>query len=128
MSFRFIIVDDAPFIRELLKEIVTKIGGACVGEAETGMGALTIIRKSLPDVMFLDMVMPEKNGLEIIADAKSLWPEIKIIACSTLDQESIIKQAINTGVDDYITKPFTKEVIVSALQKLQLIKQEINRG
>ena len=126
MSFRFAVVDDAPFIRELLKQIVSQFGGHCIGEAESGTGALDIVRKSLPDVLFLDLVMPGRNGLEIIQELKSIWPELKVIACSTLDQETIIQRSIMGGVDDYITKPFTKEVIARSLEKLQLMKAEIS--
>lgn len=124
MSFRFIIIDDAPFIRELIRNIATQVGGHCVGVAESGLGGLELIQKALPDLAFLDLVMPEKNGLEIISDAKKIWPDLKIIACSTLDQDSIIQKAMSSGVDLYLTKPFTKEKIIQSLCDLNLSLKE----
>ena len=125
MSFRFAIVDDAPFIRELLKQIVSQMGGVCVGEAESGPGALEVVKKTLPDVLFLDLVMPGKNGLEIITDLKSIWPDIKVIVCSTIDDENIIDRARMAGIDHYLTKPFSRELIIAALQKLKFVQPEV---
>lgn len=116
MAFRFAIIDDAGFIRELLKQIGLQAGGVFVGEAENGTTGIELIKKALPDVLFLDLVMPEKNGLEIIAMAREIWPDIKIIACSTLDQDPIITKAKLLGVSEYITKPFTKEQVLQSLK------------
>jgi two-component system chemotaxis response regulator CheY len=118
MNFRFAVIDDAPFIRELLKQLATQAGGVCIGEAETGTGGLELVRRFLPDVIFLDLVMPGKNGLEIIAETKLIWPELKIIACSTLDDEKTMSRARALGVDVYLTKPFTQAQITSALERL----------
>jgi two-component system chemotaxis response regulator CheY len=118
MNFRFAVIDDAPFIRELLKQIATQAGGTCVGEAETGAGGLELVRRFLPDVIFLDLVMPGKSGLDIITETKLIWPELKIISCSTLDDPKTITQARTYGVDEYLTKPFTQAQITSALNRL----------
>ncbi len=118
MSFRFAVIDDAPFIRELLKQITIQNGGLCIGEAESGAGGLELIKKNLPDLVFLDLVMPGKSGLEIIAEAKLIWPDLKIIACSTLDDERWIKKALELGVDKYLTKPFSKEQISDCLRQI----------
>lgn len=118
MNFRFAVVDDAPFIRELLKQIATQAGGVCVGEAETGAGGLELVRRFLPDVLFLDLVMPGKNGLEIISETKQIWPDLKIISCTTLDDPKTVNQARTLGVDEYLTKPFTQAQITSALTRL----------
>lgn len=126
MGFRFAVVDDAPFIRELLKQIISQFGGVCVGEAESGIGALEVVKKTLPDLLFLDLVMPGKNGLEMITDLKSIWPELKVVACSTLDDENIVNRARMAGVDDYLTKPFSRETLLIALQKLNLAPAEVN--
>lgn len=118
MNFRFAVIDDAPFIRELLKQIATQAGGICVGEAETGAGGLELVRRFLPDVVFLDLVMPGKSGLEIISETKQVWPDLKIIACSTLDDPKTINRARELGADEYLTKPFTQAQITSALERL----------
>lgn len=120
MSFRFAIVDDAPFIREILRTLGTQLGGSFVGEAETGRGAVELVKKSLPDVLFLDLVMPGKNGMELIPEILAIWPEVRIIVCSTLDQDSIIAQAQKAGAQYFITKPFTKEKIAECLNDLHM--------
>ncbi len=116
MGFRFVIIDDAVFVREILKNIAGAMGGLCVGEAENGRDALDLIRKTLPDLAFLDLVMPIKNGLEILDEIKVVWPEIKIAVCSTLDQEEIHEQLRSKGITSIFTKPFVKTDIENYLK------------
>ena len=115
MKIRFVVVDDAAFLRELIKNIVITDGGLCVGEASNGEEAIAVVDATLPDVVFLDMVMPLKNGIDTATHLKQFHPEIKIIGCSTVDQEALVRKAYAAGFDAYITKPFTKEDITNAL-------------
>lgn len=109
MSVRFIVVDDAPFVRELLKSAFQSFGCLCVGEAEDGQEAIEIYRKTLPDLVLLDLVMPIKNGLETAKEMKEIWSESIIVACSSLDQEPLLKKALTQGFSTFIVKPFTKK-------------------
>jgi two-component system, chemotaxis family, chemotaxis protein CheY len=118
MKFRFVVADDATFIREIIKNIGSSLGGVCVGEAENGKETLQIIKQTLPDLLFLDLVMPLRNGLEILPDLKEAWPDLLIIACSTLDQESLQNEALSKGVHRYIVKPFSKSDITEAINDL----------
>lgn len=117
MKFRFIVIDDAVFIREILKNISESVGGSCVGEAENGREALELVRKTLPDLIFLDLVMPLKNGFEIIDEIKEIWPDAKIVVCSTLDQTDLMKKINDKGVTAYFNKPFSKTDIEDFLKK-----------
>lgn len=127
MKIRFIIVDDAAFLREIIKNIVTSVGGICVGEAEDGEQALSLLSTTLPDVVFLDMVMPGKNGIETAKEIKSQYPEIKIIGCSTIDNEALIRQAYEAGFDAYILKPFNKDQILNEIANvLPHLKESIH--
>lgn len=117
MKFRFIVIDDAVFIREILKNITESAGGQCVGEAENGRDALELVRKTLPDLIFLDLVMPLKNGFEIIDEIKEIWPEAKIVVCSTLDQPDIIKKLNDKSISGYFSKPFSKSEIDEFIKK-----------
>ena len=128
MKLRFAVIDDAAFLRELIKNIVSSAGGACVGEAENGNEAMALVQRTLPDLVFLDMVMPDKNGIETAGALRLLYPGIKIIGCSTIDQEEIINQAYQAGVDFYIKKPFTKEQILKAVSKVMQRQGESNNG
>src|SRR5438445_12947039 len=101
MKIRFAVVDDAAFLRELIKNIVTAAGGMCVGEAENGEEAVKLIQATLPDLVFMDMVMPEKNGIEAAKAIKELAPDTKIIGCSTIDNDDLIEKAKEAGFDAY---------------------------
>lgn len=116
MGFRFVVIDDAVFIREILKNIAESLGGQCQGEAENGRDALDLIRKTLPDLAFLDLVMPIKNGIEILDEILMVWPDIKIVVCSTLDQPEIHEQLKAKGITAIFTKPFSKQEIENYLK------------
>ncbi len=109
MSVRFMIVDDAPFVRELLKNAFQSFGCICVGEAEDGQEAVEIYRKTLPDLVLLDLVMPIKNGIDTAREMKDIWSDSVIVACSSLDQEPLLKRAMAEGCNTFIVKPFTKK-------------------
>lgn len=115
---RYAIADDAPFIHELIKNILPEADFKLTGSALNGSEAVDLIKKTLPDMIFLDFVMPLKNGLEVAREAKLIWPEIKIIGMSTIDDQKIIQDAKNNGVDEFIEKPFTKDSIIEALNKV----------
>lgn len=126
MKFRFVVIDDAVFIREILKNITENIGGQCVGEAENGREALELIRKTLPDLVFLDLVMPFKNGFEIIDEIKVIWPDTKIVICSTLDQPDILNRLKDKPITGYFGKPFSKSEIEEFLKKEMSSREQKN--
>ncbi len=126
MKFRFVVVDDTSFIREIIKNIGESLGGVCVGEGENGRDAVAIVKKTLPDLLFLDLVMPVKNGLEVLEELKQIWPDLKIVACSTLDQDHIVEDALSKGVNQYLTKPFSKNDIELVIDKLILARKDQN--
>lgn len=120
MIFRYVIADDAAFLREVLKNILTSMGGVCVGEASDGEEAVATAIATRPDLVVLDMVMPVQNGLEATQSIRHLMPDVKIVGCSTLDHRDLINKAFDAGVDEYITKPFTKEQMTNLIRKLIL--------
>jgi two-component system chemotaxis response regulator CheY len=128
MKIRFAIADDAAFLRELVKNLMSSEGHLCVGEAENGQDAIDLVARTLPDILFLDMVMPLKNGLETAKAVKELYPEVKIIGCSTIDSEAMIEKAYEAGFDSYITKPFTKDSILKAISKVLAQPGESSHG
>ncbi|UXR65645.1 response regulator [Bdellovibrio bacteriovorus] len=118
MKIRFAVVDDAAFLRELIKNIVVSEGGICVGEASNGDEAVALVQSTLPDLVFLDMVMPLRNGIETAKILKELHPSIKIIGCSTIDQEELVQKAFEAGFDSYLVKPFSKDQILQEISKV----------
>ena len=121
MKLRYIVVDDAPFLRELIKGLMSSWGHLCVGEAAEASEALDVISRTLPDMIFLDLVMPKKNGAEAAKEIRELWPESKIIACTTLEQ-SDIKPAQMEYFDAWLSKPFSKQQVEEVIQQLQIKK------
>jgi two-component system chemotaxis response regulator CheY len=118
MKYRFLVVDDAGFLREILKNILMDTGGICIGEASNGDEAIALVQATLPDLVILDMVMPHRNGIQTAQAIKELHPEMKIIGCSTIDQEAMISKAYSAGFDAYVTKPFSKEEIIENVLKV----------
>ncbi len=118
MKIRYVVVDDAAFIRELIKNILNPHIAVFAGEAADGREALQVIADTLPDLVFLDMVMPKMNGLETVLELKRIQPDLKVIGCSTLDNHNLVSQALSQGFDAYITKPFTKQQILFEIENL----------
>lgn len=114
MKFRYAIVDDAPFVRELLKSLLSAAGHVCVAESGDGREALEVVARTLPDVIFLDLVMPRKNGIEAAKEIRGLWPEGKIVACTTLEAGEFDRSLF----DGYLAKPFTRQDVTALLDGL----------
>lgn len=124
MSLRYVVVDDAPFIREILKAVMSDLGHVCVGEAEDGRAALTVVMRSLPDLIFLDLVMPRKNGLEARQELRDNWPEARIVACTTMQPEEL-PGAAAAGFDGFVTKPFDRAQIAEVVDRVMNTKKEV---
>ncbi len=122
MSFRYLIIEDAAFIRELIKGVCRSAGGVCVGESEGGSAVAELVRKTLPDIIFLDLVLPDKNGVDLAQEIRKSWPEARLIACTSLDGPGIHEKALNSGIDEIMMKPFTREKLIQTLNN-QLSKR-----
>lgn len=118
MAKRVLIVDDAAFMRMLLKDIITKAGYEVVGEASNGAEAVEKYRELKPDIVTMDITMPEMNGIEAIKKIREFAPDAKIIVCSVMGQQAMVVEAIQAGAKDFIVKPFQHSRVVEALQKI----------
>lgn len=118
MAKRVLIVDDAAFMRMLLKDIITKAGYEVVGEAANGVEAVEKYKELKPDVVTMDITMPEMNGIEAIKKIREFAPDAKIIVCSAMGQQAMVIEAIQAGAKDFIVKPFQHTRVVEALQKI----------
>jgi two-component system chemotaxis response regulator CheY len=103
---RILIVDDTMFMRTLLKNILFSGGHDIVGEAENGEEAIALYGKLKPDLVTMDVVMPKLNGIEALKSIKGTDPKAKVIMCTAVGQEQMVKLAIKTGAKGYIVKPF----------------------
>jgi two-component system, chemotaxis family, chemotaxis protein CheY len=117
MGATILIVDDLSFMRMIQKEILTERGYTVVGEAADGREAVEKFKCLKPDLVLLDITMPNMNGLEAMRKIFSLDPHARVIMCSALGQQNLIVEAIKAGVKDFIVKPFKPERILSAIEK-----------
>jgi two-component system chemotaxis response regulator CheY len=117
MATRVLIVDDAVFMRNTLKEIFTSSGYEIAGEAANGVEAVEKYRDVTPEVTTMDIVMPFKNGIEATREILKSDPSATIIICSALGQESLVMEAIEAGATDFIVKPFKAENVLQVVKK-----------
>ena len=116
MAIKLVIVDDAPFIREVIRHIVHGSGIDVIGEAQDGEEAVKLVLSLCPNVVLMDLVMPRKSGIDATKEIIAAHPKIKVIACSTLDQESMVMKALDAGCCNYIVKPFKKDELIATIK------------
>lgn len=117
MANKILIVDDAAFMRMMIKDILTKNGFEVVGEAADGNQAVEKYKELSPDLVTMDITMPEKDGIAALKEIKSLDSNAKIIMCSAMGQQAMVIDAIQAGAKDFIVKPFQADRVIEAIQK-----------
>jgi two-component system chemotaxis response regulator CheY len=115
---KILIVDDAAFMRMMLRNILQKAGHEVVGEAENGLVAVEKYMSLQPDLVTMDITMPIMEGIQAARLIKESDPNAKIIMCSAMGQQGLIVQAIQAGAVDFIVKPFQEERVLEAIKKL----------
>ena len=123
MGKRLLIVDDAPIIRSMLRDIVEEDGFEVLAECGNGNEAVAKYRELKPDLVTMDIVMPEKDGLDALQEILALDPHAKIVMVTAVDQRVSLMKAIRAGAIDYIIKPFESERVLAALRSALAIGQ-----
>jgi len=118
MGLRILVVDDALFMRNMLREIFTAAGHEVVGEAGNGEEALERYRALRPDLVTMDIVMPRRSGIEALKDILRFHPQAQIVMCSALGQETLLAEAVEAGARDFIVKPFKAERVLEIANRL----------
>lgn len=114
---KVLIVDDAAFMRMMLKDILTKNGYEIVGEAENGQIAVEKFKELRPDLVTMDITMPEMDGITAVKRIRSIEGNARIVMCSAMGQQAMVIDAIQAGARDFIVKPFQPERVIEAVQK-----------
>jgi len=117
LAKRILIADDAAFMRMMIKNILVKNGYDVVGEAENGKQAVGMYMDSKPDLVTMDITMPEMDGLEAVKAIRSSDPGATIIMCSAMGQQAMVMDAIQAGAKDFIVKPFQQERLLQAVER-----------
>lgn len=120
MAGRILIVDDALFMRNMLKNILEEHGYTVVGEATNGVEAFAKYQELSPDLVTLDITMPDMTGLDALKAITALDPDAKVIMCSAMGQNSMVMEAIQNGAMDFLIKPFTPSKVMEALRRCKV--------
>ncbi len=115
---KVMIVDDAAFMRMMIRMILTEAGYVIVGEAVNGQEAVNFYSHFRPDMVLMDITMPEMDGIQAVKEIKKKDPFAKIIMCSALGQRDMVLNAMRAGAKDFIVKPFQKERVLEAFQRV----------
>lgn len=118
MAKTVLVVDDAAFMRMMLKDILSKNGYTVVGEAANGQEGFDKYNELKPDIVTLDITMPEVDGLACLKMIKGANPGAKVVMCSAMGQQAMVIEAVQSGATDFIVKPFQPERVLDALSKI----------
>jgi len=113
-----LIVDDAAFMRMMIKDILSKNGYVVIGEAENGLRAIDKYKELTPDLVIMDITMPEMDGIQAVKHIKAINSAAKIIMCSAMGQQAMVIESIQAGARDFIVKPFQADRVLEAVKKV----------
>ncbi|OIJ13154.1 two-component system response regulator [Anaerobacillus alkalidiazotrophicus] len=114
---KILIVDDAAFMRMMIKDILSKNGFEIAGEANDGAQAIEKYKELSPDLVTMDITMPEMDGITALKEIKKIDPNAKVIMCSAMGQQAMVIDAIQAGAKDFIVKPFQADRVLEAIKK-----------
>lgn len=117
MAKRILITDDALFMRVTLKKILTENGYEVVGEAQNGVEAVAAFKNLNPDIVTMDITMPEMDGLTALKEIRAINPEARVVMCTAMGQKNMVVEAIQSGAKDFIVKPFQPDRVLEAMNK-----------
>ncbi|MCR4697004.1 MAG: response regulator [Lachnospiraceae bacterium] len=118
MGKNILVVDDAAFMRMMIKDILSKNGYTVAGEAENGEKAVEKYNELKPDLVLMDITMPDKDGIQALKEIKSADPGAKVIMCSAMGQQAMVIESIQAGAKDFIVKPFQPDRVLEAVKKV----------
>ena len=118
MAKNILICDDAAFMRMMIKDILTKNGYTVVGEAENGAKAVEKYAELKPDIVLMDITMPEMDGIQALKKIKEADPSATVIMCSAMGQQAMVIESIQSGAKDFIVKPFQADRVLEAVRKV----------
>ena len=116
--YKILVVDDAGFMRKMVQTNLTKAGYTDFIEGEDGARAVELYKENKPDLVIMDITMPNMNGIDALREIKSIDPDAKVVMCSAMGQEAMVMDAIKLGALDFIVKPFKADRIVQTVNKV----------
>jgi len=117
MAKRILVVDDAAFMRMIIKDILVKNGYEVCAEAEDGLKAIEKYISTRPDLVMMDITMPNMDGIQALKEIKKLDKNAKIVICSAMGQQAMVIESIQAGALDFVVKPFQADRVIRTVQK-----------
>ena len=118
MSHTVLVCDDAIFMRTMISDILTQAGYEVIGEAETGTQAVERFKELNPDLVTMDIVMPDMGGIDAVREIVKIAPQAKVLMCSAMGQQALVVEAIQAGAKDFVVKPFQPSRVLEAVQRV----------
>ena len=118
MSHRVLVCDDALFMRTLVGDILRQAGFDVCGQAETGAQAVAQYKALKPDLVTMDIVMPDMGGIDAVKQITSFDPSAKVVMCSAMGQQALVNEALQAGASDFVVKPFQPNRVIEAVQRV----------
>jgi two-component system chemotaxis response regulator CheY len=118
VGHRVLVCDDAIFMRTMISDILSGAGYDVVGEAETGVQAIERYKELKPDLVTMDIVMPDMGGIDAVREIVKGDPNAKILMCSAMGQQALVVEAIQAGAKDFVVKPFQPSRVLEAVQRV----------
>ena len=118
MNHTVLICDDAIFMRTMVRDILTQAGFEVIGEAETGVQAVEKYQQLRPDLVTMDIVMPDMGGIDAVRQICKTDPNARILMCSAMGQQALVVEAIQAGAKDFVVKPFQPSRVLEAVQRV----------
>ncbi len=118
MSHSVLVCDDAIFMRTMISDILSQAGYDVIGEAETGMQAVERFKELNPDLVTMDIVMPDMGGIDAVREIMKIAPNAKVLMCSAMGQQALVVEAIQAGAKDFVVKPFQPSRVLEAVQRV----------
>ncbi len=117
MKARVLVVDDAIFMRKMISDILEGNGMEVVGEADTGSLAVEKYKELKPDLVTMDIIMPEMNGIDAVRQIIANDSQARIVMCSALGQQALVQDAMTAGAKDFLIKPFNPSRVIEVVSK-----------
>ena len=118
MNNTVLVCDDAVFMRTMIGDILTQAGLEVVGEADSGAQAVEKYKQLKPDLVTMDIIMPEMGGIEAVKEITRFDPQARVLMCSAMGQQALVAEAIQAGAKDFVVKPFQPSRVLEAVQRV----------
>jgi two-component system, chemotaxis family, chemotaxis protein CheY len=118
MNSTVLVCDDAVFMRTMIGDILTQAGLDVVGEAESGSEAVEKYKELRPDLVTMDIIMPEMGGIDAVRAITEYDPQARVLMCSAMGQQALVVEAIQAGAKDFVVKPFQPSRVLEAVQRV----------